>query len=175
MIAQTLGEHASLWAIRLALLLLSIVMCLQVSGLRPTDRRLAIPWMIGAVSAGLHSIGALMTFHHGSQLEALRSTAEQTKELIGISFAAGLYFNYVFVAAWLFDATMRLVMPKKYSKLPNWYSRLILGFLAFIAFNGVVVFKTGLLRYLGIGVTMFIVALRCNHRYQECFFRSSRK
>lgn len=160
----TLGEHASLWAIRLSLLLLVCCLALQSRGLSSTDWRLAGLWFLGALLAACHSLGALWTFHHGSQWEAFQSTAEQTEEMIGVRFGAGLYVNYLFVGVWLVDSIWRLGSARTYRKLPSIYHCLTQGFLLFIAFNGAVVFKSGAMRWIGILCTAFLLLLWMRRR-----------
>lgn len=162
--AATLGEHASLWSIRLSLLLLVCCLALQSRGLNSTDWRLAGLWFLGALLAACHSLGALWTFHHGSQWEAFQSTAQQTEEMIGVRLGAGLYINYLFVCVWLFDSIWRIGSARTYGKLPSIYHWLTLGFLLFIAFNGAVVFKSGLMRWLGILCTALLLFLWIRRR-----------
>jgi hypothetical protein len=158
-VAEPPWEVLSLWAIRIALLLLVGALTVELLGKRPTDFLVAGPWLVGAVAAAIHSVGALVTFHHGSHNEALRATGEQTAELMGVSFAAGLYFNYVFVLVWLVDAVSRVLVPARYVACPVWLRRLVVGFLVFIAFNGAVVFKAGIIRWVGIACTILLTTL----------------
>lgn len=158
-VPQTLGEHASIWAIRLAMIALVVCLGLEIRGRPKTSPLLANLWLFGAIAAFCHSLGALNTFHHGSHAEALQSTADQTQELLGIPIAAGLYFNYLFVATWFADAIWRIAAPVRYQKLPAAYHVVVLGFLVFIAFNGAVVFKSGPFRWAGIASVVALGAL----------------
>lgn len=159
LIPETFGEHASIWAIRLAMILLVVGLGMELRGWPKTSPVLAKLWLLGAMAAFCHSLGALSTFHHGSHEEALKSTAEQTQELLGVPIAAGLYFNYVFVAAWLTDAIWRIAAPLRYQQLPTAYHIAVTGFLVFIAFNGAVVFKTGPFRWAGIASMAALASL----------------
>jgi hypothetical protein len=149
-VAETFWEHASLWYIRFSLLLLSIAFAMQICGLRAIDPRVVAAWFLGSILALGHSVGSLVTFHDGSQANALASTAEQTRELLGFSFGAGLYVNYVFVLVWMSDAIFRIVAPSRYERLPAYYYWIVNAFLFFIAFNGAIVFKSGLVRWIGL-------------------------
>lgn len=148
--AETFWEHASLWSIRLSLLSLAIAFAMQLRGLRAIDPRVVTVWFLGSILALGHSVGSLLTFHDGSQADALASTAEQTRELLGFAFGAGLYVNYVFVIVWMSDAIFRIVAPRHYGGLPVNYFWCVNGFLIFIAFNGAIVFKAGIVRWLGL-------------------------
>jgi len=127
------------------------VLSAELRGARTTGPLIAWVWLLGAMFAMAHSWGALMTFHHGSQEAALESTAEQTEQLLGFRFGLGLYVNYLFVVVWLGDAAFRLLAPKRYILLPNWYRHSVIGFLVFIAINGAIVFKSGWIRIIGVG------------------------
>jgi hypothetical protein len=159
LIPHTLGEHASIWAIRLAMILLVVCLGLEIRGWPKTSPLVANLWLFGAMAAFCHSLGALSTFHHGSHTDALKSTADQTQELLGVPIAAGLYFNYIFVATWFADAIWRITAPTRYPKLPAAYHCAVTGFLVFIAFNGAVVFKTGPFRWAGIASVVVLASL----------------
>jgi hypothetical protein len=159
LVPHTVGEHASIWAIRLAMMVLVMCLGLEIRGWPKTSPLLSNLWLFGAIAAFCHSLGALTTFHHGSHAEALKSTADQTQELLGVPIAAGLYFNYIFVATWFADAIWRIVAPMRYQRLPPAYHLVVTGFLVFIAFNGAVVFKTGPFRWAGIASVVVLGAL----------------
>lgn len=103
--------------------------------------------------------GHLLTFHNGSQQQAFQSTADQTQDLLGVAFGAGLYVNYAFLAVWSLDAVLAAFAPEPHQRLPRLYHALSLGFLCFIALNATAVFKSGWLRWFGIGATIVLLAL----------------
>ena len=151
--------EASLWAIRLSMILMVAVLAAEMRSAKSTSFAIAILWLSGALLALAHSIGTMMTFHQGSQLAAFESTAKQTEQLLGFRFGAGLYVNYLFVIVWLADAAIRLLLPKRYPDFPNWYRYVMTGFLVFIAINGAIVFQAGWTRYVGIGCLLFLGGL----------------
>lgn len=157
-VAETWGEHASLWAIRLAMIAMFVTFAMQLLGSSEVSNRVRSLWLFGAVAALAHSLGALFAFHAGSHQEAFDSTAKQTEELLGVAVGIGLYVNYVFVFVWLGDACFRWFGRNVYSGLPRWYRPVMYGFLGFIAVNGTVVFKSGSIRWIAVGA---IVALGC--------------
>jgi len=136
-----------------------IALAMQLRGLRAVDRRVVSIWFLGSLLALGHSIGSLLTFHHGSQADAVASTAEQTRELLGFAFGAGLYVNYVFVLVWIIDASFRMIAPGRYERLPAFYYQCVNCFLIFIAFNGAIVFKAGIVRWIGCGCCALLVYL----------------
>ena len=141
------------------MLLMVGVLTAELRGARSTGRLITWVWLLGALFAMAHSLGALMTFHHGSQEAALESTAEQTEQLLGFRFGLGLYVNYLFVVVWLADAVFRLLAPSRYVLLPKWYRRSVIGFLVFIAINGAIVFKSGWIRIIGVSCVCLLGAL----------------
>ena len=158
-IAETWGEYGTLWAIRFALLLMFVAYVQQLRGASEVATHVRILWLAGAICVLLHSVGALISFHHGSHEAAFNSTAKQTEELLGIAVGAGLYVNYGFALVWMGDALFRIAKPVQYLTLPNRYRSLVHGFLLFIAFNGTVVFKDGWIRWLGLTAGAFLVWL----------------
>jgi hypothetical protein len=148
-VAESLSQHLSLWAIRLAFVALLLSLWLHLAGRRATDRPVAGLWMFGAILALAHSLGSLWSFHGGSQVAAIESTARQTELLLGFRFGAGLYFNYLFVGLWGLDAVLRMVCPDRYHRMPRWYFVGLASFMALIAFSALVVFKTGWIRAAG--------------------------
>jgi len=150
MVATTLAETASLWAIRISMILMVLVFGAELRGAKPTGIVIAQLWCLGALFALAHSTGAMLTFHHGSQEAALESTARQTEQVVGLRIGAGLYVNYLFVFVWHVDAALRLLVPNHYARFPNSYRYWVIGFLIFIAINGAIVFQSGVTRYVGI-------------------------
>jgi hypothetical protein len=163
-IPTTMAQASSLWSIRVALLLMVAVLIGEVLGNSKTHIFVVVPWLVGAILSMCHSIGALATFHNSSQAEALESTAQQTEALLGIRVGAGLYVNYVFVVVWLTDAALRLVIPNKYLQFPKSYFYTVYGFLIFIAINGAIVFKEGIIRGIGILCLAILGWLFLKHR-----------
>ncbi|MFN5468393.1 MAG: hypothetical protein ACK5ZC_12925 [Pirellulaceae bacterium] len=148
-VAESLSQHLSLWAIRLAFVALFLSLWLQMAGRSATDRPVANLWLLGAILALAHSLGSLWSFHGGSQAAAVEATARQTEVLLGFRFGAGLYFNYLFVGLWGLDAVLRKVCPDRYHRMPRWYLLGLACFMTLIAFSALVVFKTGWIRAVG--------------------------
>lgn len=158
-VAETLAEHASLWAIRVALLAMVVTFAMQLRGLAELSNVVRGTWLVGATAAFGHSALALLSFHDGSHAAAFEATAQQTEELLGVAVGVGLYVNYIFVAVWLVDALLRCFRADLYRLLPYWYRVAMYSFLIFIAFNGTVVFKDGWLRLLGLIVTAALLVM----------------
>jgi hypothetical protein len=108
-------------------------------------------WSVGAMLLNLHVALALhFTYHwdHGAMVNAI---ARQTQDFIGLYWRGGAYINYTFMLVWSADAIAWWVLrEKRYRQRPVWISMLVHGFLAFIAFNAVVVFGKGIVRWAGV-------------------------
>jgi len=90
---------------------------------------------------------------------AIEATAQQTQELIGIRFGAGLFVNYAFDLVWIVDATVRMISPAIYNKMPKAYRYCTNGFLIFIAINGAIVFQSGWIRAIGLACVAMLLML----------------
>jgi hypothetical protein len=67
--------------------------------------------------------------------------ARQTAELFGVRWGGGLYVNYVFTAIWAADVAWVWWDEAGYRKRAKWVSAAVHGFLAFMFFNGAVVWR----------------------------------
>jgi len=135
-------------------------------------------WTLGCVLFVVHVGCAFHFYHHWSHAAAWRSTAEETKGLLGVPFGDGIYFSYVFLilwvldAAWLWlrsgenkvangtpsepatvDATFVPRPPSRLVQTPPWRV-LVHVFLLFIAFHGAIVFEHGPSRWAGIAACL---------------------
>ncbi len=151
----------------LALAGYAITVCLILAGfLKPQwSRRLRAVWTI---SCGFFVVHVLCAFHFSydwSHAAAIRNTAKQTNELIGLPFGEGLYFSYGFLLLWIADVLYWWRRPKPYVSRPRWLLLAVHAYLFFIAFNGAVVFKSGATRIAGIGATAIFGAVAIRRHF----------
>lgn len=155
-----MGAELIAWTVRLGVLCFAAVLAGWGYGAcgQRAESRLRIVWTAGWVLMLGHWLAAFH-FHHGwSHAHAVTETAEQTRELIGWEFGGGVYFNYLFLAAWSWDVMLWWLGQEQAA----WYRpirRILLAFLVFIALNGVVVFKDGWLRWAGVAMSTLILAI----------------
>ena len=132
---------------------------------RSFTRRASDPpaWAWWAFTAGLalavvHTLIAFATVHHWSHADAVRITAIQTAAIYGVSFGAGLYVNYGFLAAWLADAWWWKASPPGHVRpaAAVWSLR---AFYMVIIFNATVVFAGGLRRIIGLALVSWLALL----------------
>ena len=107
-------------------------------------------WTAGCGLFLAHVFCAFGYYHHWSHAAAYRETARQTAALTGWRWGGGLYFNYVFAAAWLADVLCWWLAPASFIRHSRGLSALWRGFFFFMVFNGTLVFGHGPVRWLGV-------------------------
>jgi hypothetical protein len=155
-----MGEELTHWTIRLALICLAVCLAGYLRWGRAQrwfvwSRAI---WTIGCAFFLLHVACAFGYYHHWSHAAAFQSTAEQTNELLGVSFGEGIYFSYLFTLLWLGDVLWQWIAPTTYQQRSHRLTAGLLGYMAFIAFNGAVIFEDGVTRWFGIPATVVLVA-----------------
>jgi hypothetical protein len=145
--------------VRIALVCYAIVVGLWLAGCRgrPWRNLLRPVWTIGCGAIVAHVVAAFHYTHHWSHRDAVQSTAKQTQQLIGWAFGGGLYFNYLFLLIWIADVLFWCLWPEPYESRPASFAYGIHMYLFFIAFNGAVIFESGVTRTAGV-VTVAIFA-----------------
>jgi hypothetical protein len=146
----------TLWSIRLACVAYVCALAFLITGAR---ERFRIVWTAGLLLSAVH-IAAAFAFHHNwSHENAWEDTARQTAELFGFYWGGGLYFNYLFAVVWTIDVGWLWLDRDSYLSRPRFVAVAIHSFLAFMFFNGTVVFGSGWTRWSGIAATIGLVLL----------------
>jgi hypothetical protein len=157
----SIGEWIIAWSIRIAMLLFVVVHALEWSTVnRPRIQfTLKVLWTASFLLFLLHVAAAFHFVHHWSHDAAYIATANETREKMGFAYGTGVYFNYLFLLVWAIDVAM-IWLGKSSTSVIQKYVR-ILGrcYLLFIAFNGVIVFKSGWLRVIGLLATVMLMVL----------------
>jgi len=115
-----------------------------------------LAWTAACVSLLAHAASAFHFYHGWSQESAYRETARQTAAVVGLDWGGGLYINYATVLFWAVDVTWWWRGFEAYRRRPWLLVVLWQSFLIFMIFNATVVFKTGPLRWIGIGVSLLV-------------------
>jgi hypothetical protein len=153
-----MGPLLTDWTIRCSLALYAAVTIGCALRLSSFGRAAKYLWAAGSLLLLAHLAAAFHFYHQWSHLSALQHTAAETRRLLGVPVAAGLYVNYLFAVVWLADSAWWLHRGQQYWDRPRWAQWLVHGFLFFIAFNGAVVFAEGPVRWVGIAVTVALAA-----------------
>lgn len=112
-----------------------------------------VVWTIGCVAMIVHVGFAFHFYHDWSHTAALAETARQTSEVFGIDWGGGVWFNYGFVTLWALDAGNWWSSEITAHRRRHWLlSAVWQVVLAFMFFNAMVVFESGIIRFAGIGM-----------------------
>jgi hypothetical protein len=143
------GAVITVIAVRIALLLYVAAWAARLAGSR-TDGLRRLLWSGGCLAYLAHVTAAFHYVHAWSHRRAWLETARQTAELFGASTGHGLWLNYLFTLVWTADALWWWLDARSYRNRPRALSISVDVFLAFMFFNGAVVFARGFSRWLGI-------------------------
>lgn len=138
---------ATVWSIRFATLLYIAGLLSMLLGREHNARAL---WTAGLLSYLAHVVFAFHYVHDWSHAAAAVETARQTEELFGVASGAGLFFNYLFTLVWTADTIWWWKDEEGYRRRPRWLASSVHAFLAFMFFNGAVVFASGFSRWAGL-------------------------
>lgn len=119
--------------------------------------RARLAWTVGCVGLIAHTICAFHFHHHWSQASAIRETARQTAALTGMNWGGGLFINYAFLAAWAADVAWWWRGLNVYRRRPWPITAIWHGVFLFMIFNATVVFKTGVVRWVGLGLCLGVL------------------
>lgn len=97
-------------------------------------------WTCAFLLMLIHVLLAFAKVHHWSHRDAYDDTARQTADMFGLAWGGGVFFNYALLLVWAVDVV-------------RWwrdgFSRAAQAFLAFMWFNGTVVFGHGWIQWVG--------------------------
>jgi len=155
------GEALTIGTVRVALLLYVAALVIMAGPARAPGRggggRVARGlWSAGALAYLAHVVSAFYFVHGWSHQAAVVETARQTRELFGMDTGVGIWFNYLFTAVWGADVAWWWLDPNGYVRRPTPVSAGVHAFLAFMFFNGAVVFAHGPSRWIGLAATVFV-------------------
>ena len=121
------------------------------------DRRARLAWTTGCAALVAHFICAFQFYHSWSHESAYIDTARQTAAVVDINWGGGLFINYAVAILWTIDvAWWWYAGLNSYRRRPWLLTLLWHSFLIFIIFNATVVFKDGLVRWVGLLVCLIL-------------------
>lgn len=161
------GIDITVLSVRVALVLYLTALLSQLSlGLRG-EKASRLLWTGGLIAYSVHVVAAFHWVHGWSHERAWVETARQTEEMFGVATGAGLWFNHLFTLVWTFDVLWWWLAPASRRRRSAALSVALHGFLAFMFFNGAVVFASGFSRWVGIAgmaLLALIVATKARAR-----------
>ena len=128
--------------------------------LKRRDGAARIAWTIACAFYLAHVAAAFQLRHHWSHLAALQETARQTREVFGVNWGGGLYFNYAFTIVWIADAYWwwRAGLTG-YRARRRWVALGVNLFFAFMFFNATVVFGSPFMRWFGVAAMLILAVV----------------
>ena len=100
-------------------------------------------WSLAWAAYIIHVCIAFHFYHGWSHADAVRHTEKVS------GFGSGIYVSHLFTLLWTFDVAWWWLRPYVYASRPAWIGWTLQAFMAFIAFNGTVVYETGPIRWAG--------------------------
>ena len=149
----------TLWTVRIALVLYVAALFSWLVGGRRRARMTRLLWSGGLLFYLAHVAAAFHFVHGWSHGRASVETARQTRELFGVDSGLGLWVNYAFTIVWIADVLWWWLDEDGDLNRPRWIRVATHAFLAFIFFNGAIVFGHGLSRWLGLTATAALLVL----------------
>lgn len=150
------GEEVTVASIRAALVLYLGALACWASGAPRWRAPARLLWSGGLAFYLLHVVAAFAFVHGWSHQHALAETARQTAAVFGVATGIGLWFNHIFTLVWTSDVLWSWIDADGYARRPRAVFLGIHGFMAFMFFNGAVVFASGPSRWLGLAASLVL-------------------
>jgi hypothetical protein len=110
-------------------------------------------WTLACLAYLVHVATAFDQVHAWSHVAAWTHVEEVS------GFGPGIFVSYAFSLMWLADVLWWWLGTASYEARPAWLDRGIHGFMAFVVFNGTVVYETGFIRWSGLALFFLLAAL----------------
>jgi hypothetical protein len=151
--------RGTIWVSIVGYTLGSLIFALSASPRRRArwDPAARVVWTVACASLLAHFVCAFHFYHGWSHAAAYGDTARQTEEVLGFNWGGGLFVNYALLIAWVADiAWWWRGGPGSYRKRPWLLVALWHGLLIFLIFNATVVFGDGVVRWVGLAVSLLL-------------------
>jgi len=155
------GELLIRWTVRLAMCCYGAVLIAAILSRRAPATTNASRWLwtLGCALFAGHVLSAFAFYHDWSHRHAFEDTAAKTEAAIGLAFGWGIYVNHLFLLAWIGDAAWSWAASDEYRRRPIWMVAALHAFLLFVAANGLMVFKSGPIRWTSVAAALGLAGL----------------
>lgn len=158
--SSTLGDDHIRWTIRLALAFYASAAGWMLT-LEGDDWRAATPrgrlarnlWTLACVTYVVHVALAMHHYHHWSHAHAV----EHTRQVAGIG--EGIYASHLFGLWWGLDVAWWWLARERYAGRSAAMGIAMHAYMAFIWFNGTVVYEKGIIRWAGLATFLALGAI----------------
>jgi hypothetical protein len=167
--SPTLGDDLTRYTVRLALLYYALAGSLMLV-LQSTEwtaeagrgRLARLCWTLAWLAYLVHLAMAFHFYHHWSHADAMA----HTREVSGVG--EGIFVSHLFTLLWTLDVASWWLAPRWYAGRSPWIGRILHSFMAFVIFNGTVVYENGPIRRAGI---VLFIGLACLLLYRRALPR----
>jgi hypothetical protein len=118
-------------------------------------------WSLAWLTYVVHVAMAFHFYHGWSHADAIRHTREVS------GFGEGIYVSHLFTILWTLDVAWWWLWPDNYASRPLWLGRTLHSFMAFVIFNGTVVYESGPIRWAGAAMFAALGLLWLYSRFRE--------
>ncbi|VTS08312.1 hypothetical protein [Tuwongella immobilis] len=120
-----------------------LVVAGRIIGIRPRPQLRSL-WTLGAISFVIHVLVSFHETHGWSHANAVQHVHDVS------GFGPGIVFSHLFTLLWLLDSAWWWLAPTRYEQRSRLLDRTIHGYMAFLVFNGTVVYENGPIRWIGL-------------------------
>jgi hypothetical protein len=106
-------------------------------------------WTLACAGFLVHVATAFACAHHWSHAAAYRHVEAVS------GFGPGIFVSYAFTLLWATDVIWWWIAPQAFKGRPRWVGWSLHGFMAFIVFNGTIVYEGGVTRWASLA--MFLI------------------
>lgn len=124
-------------------------------------REARLVWTLACAAYLIHVATAFDRVHHWCHEAAFEHVATAS------GFGPGIFVSYAFSALWVLEVGWWWLAPDAYAARSKWLDRGIHGFMAFVVFNGTVVYETGLIRWVGLLIFIMLGGLMLRRHWRK--------
>jgi hypothetical protein len=110
-------------------------------------------WSLGWLAYAIHVSLAFQHYHDWSHSQAMA----HVRDVSGVG--EGIFVSYFFTLLWCLDVLAWWIWPRAYVRRPAWIGWAIQGFMAFIVFNGAVIYAPAAVRWVSAAVFLALAGL----------------
>lgn len=154
-----LGDRLTRYTVRVTLVFYAISLVIRLlmtpadwRNFSPSSRLARLAWTLGWIAFVVHLAMAFHHYHGWSHEHAVEHVQQRS------GFGPGIYVSHLFTLLWTLDVGYWWLRPHGYAMRSPVIDRFLQSFMAFMTFNGTVVYETGLIRWAGVAMFTLLAA-----------------